>query len=154
MYSDKLPMPKGNVRIALVSDGNIVSEFRASNLAVNGYQDVSIKLAGQDFTDIISKIAVGTGGHVVGDPFTPVVPLPADVALEAQLGLAKNIDAITFPIAKKVKFTATFLPIESNGDLTEAGLFSTSDIMVARVTFSKVIKTAANSLIVDWEVFF
>lgn len=149
-----MPRPQGKVRLTLVSKhGSLVIPFR-SNLVVNGYKSVTAQLLGQQTGNLISKIAVGTGGNVPGDPTTPVPPLATDTALATQLGSPRNIDTIIFPFSTEVQFTTTFLTSEVNGVLTEAGLFAADDTMVARVTFAGVNKTSAFSLVVDWVLFF
>lgn len=148
--SDACPRrARGEVTLTFVDKGRVVKTIK-QNLVVDQMYNLIAQWAANDFSEYISQIAVGTGGHVPGDKTIPVRPTESDTSLEAELA-KKTIATITQPAVNQVEFTVTFLSGEATGDLTEAGLLSSNDLLVARVTFG-VISKGAMTLIVRWKI--
>ena len=144
---------KGLVTLTLVApDGTIT--FQRNNIVTNkGYEAMSRWAAqGPDYPDTISAIAIGEGGHLPGDPTIPLPPSESDTALEEEIS-RKNIGTATNPGDTEVEFQTVFLTTEGNGEITEAGLFTSNGNMFARTTFSRVVKSGTN-LIVTWKITF
>jgi hypothetical protein len=151
---DLSPLPKGRVKVQFGhEDGSIENIFDDHNLVVNGYRDVTNNLLAGDFINPVKRIAVGVGGHVLGDLSTPIPPQPTDTALETEL-LVKDIDSYGRPSTDEVEYTITFAGFEGNGELTEAGLFAEDGSMIARVTFPNVTKTVAVNMLITWNLSF
>ena len=146
--SDNCMLPKGRVTITMNGERKVFS-----NLVVDGYKEYSSKLNIKDFADPVRSIAVGTGGHILGDITTPVPPQLTDPALETEL-LRKDIGAFSNPTTTTSKYSVTFTTFEANGEITEAGLFTDAGLMVARVTFSNVTKTIAQNMLIEWELIY
>jgi hypothetical protein len=146
---DSTKRPQGRVKVYL--DGKNV--FDDHNLVVDGYDDMTSLYLAKDFSDPIRSIAVGTGGHVLGDITTPISPVPSDSALETEL-FRKDIGTFANPTTNSTKYTVTFSTFEANGEITEAGIFTDSGLMIARVTFSNVTKTGAQSMLIEWTLTF
>ena len=141
----------GEVTFQFCRNG-VVVEAKHINLVVDKAYDVVSDWAAQDFSEIVSQIAVGDGGNVPGDPQTPIRPTEDDIALVSELD-RKNISAVTKLGANITEYVATFLPGEGTGTLTEAGLFTSSNNLFARVTFGAIGK-GSMTLIVRWKITF
>lgn len=140
---------KGEVTLTFTDKGKVVRVIK-KNLVVDQMYNLIAQWAAQDFAEFVSQISVGTGGHVPGDKTIAIRPLETDTALEAELA-KKTIATVTQPASNVVEYTVTFLSGEATGDLTEAGLLSNNDLLVARVTFG-IISKGAMTLIVRWKI--
>jgi hypothetical protein len=106
-----------------------------------------------DFT--IGGVQWGTGGHVSGDPSTPIPPDPQDLALETfviETSILTSTVGDTF-----VQFESQMTLGQGNGSVfTEAGLVITgvSKLMFARKTFPGITKTANRTITMRWIISF
>jgi len=112
-------------------------------------------IAGDDTLNrVITNLQVGDGGHVVGDPNTPVPPQAADVALENSV-FTKALGAPSFPVPTTVEFYAILTESEAVGaQITEAGLFCLNTSMFARITFEVIPKTASRTVEFYWRIIY
>lgn len=140
---------KGEVTFTFTDKGKVIRVIK-QNLVVDQMYDLIAQWAAQDFAEFVSQISVGTGGHVPGDKTIAIRPLESDTALEVELA-KKTIATVTQPSSNQVEYTTTFLSGEATGDLTEAGLLTNNDMLVARVTFGLISK-GAMTLIVRWKI--
>ncbi len=106
-----------------------------------------------DFT--IGGVQWGTGGHVSGDPNTPIPPDPADLALDEfvlETSIAAQSVGDTY-----IQFESEIGMAQGNGNIfTEAGLVvtGTSKLMFARKTFPGITKTSNRIISVRWIISF
>lgn len=104
---------------------------------------------------IIGGVQWGTGGHVVGDPNTPVPPDPTDLTLETfvlETVISGSSVGDTY-----IQFESQMSAGQGNGNVfTEAGLVITgvTKLMFARKTFPGITKTANRVLTVRWIISF
>lgn len=96
----------------------------------------------QTVTRFINRMAWGSGGHVPGDPSTPVVPSTSDASLDSTV-LVKPITSFEHPSTTSVMIYAFILEGEANGfTISEAGLVCADNHLVARRTFGGLAKSA------------
>ena len=128
---------RGKVTLTVMDDEKIIEVVEHSNLVVNGGYKLMAGWAayGTEYPDIVSAIAIGEGGNFPGNPTLPLPPSESDTSLNDEIA-RKNISVVTNPEDNEAEFQTVFLTTEGNGDITEAGLFSTNNDMFARVTFS------------------
>jgi hypothetical protein len=153
---------KGRVEIDVhetLPSGNrkLVGTFREDNLIVAKAPNIMANaLAGishPDFT--IGGVQWGTGGHVTGDPSTPIPPTPSDLALETfviETGILTETVGETY-----VQFETQMSTSQGNGNVfTEAGLVITggSKLMFARKTFPGITKTSNRTITLRWIISF
>jgi hypothetical protein len=154
MFEDKMAPPKGWFELVARSRSGILVARRKSNLIVDRARELMADYFAGTFTDPVSEIALGDGGAPGG---TPVPPTLGDTALVSEIvGGRKSIASITRPTTFRTQYEVTYSPAEANTTLNEAGLFaggiSPATIMVARVTFEPIVKTAALTLTVTWKI--
>ncbi len=98
----------------------------------------------------ITHIALGTGGHALDDPSTPVPPTADDLALETEI--VRKAVSVSMVDSMTVRYSISIAKIEQNGTVfTEAGLFDEGGVMVARQTFSGKTKEADIIMNFDWD---
>jgi hypothetical protein len=156
---------RGHVSIFLEKrDGTLIHHWQDKNCVVSGVRRVLSKLLMEgDVNFLISQIRLGTGGHVPGDPTTPVEPTHYDIALESE-AYALTIESGEWAYvpsnshddtgAYALKFTVPLEWDEGNGSgqviYTEAGIFTLNGIMIARETFPSIVKDAETRVIFMW----
>ncbi|KKN05172.1 hypothetical protein LCGC14_1089980 [marine sediment metagenome] len=151
-----IPQPKGEVIIELKDGyGNVISMVRR-NLVVDIFRERQSDWAAADFTETIDEIHIGSGGHVGGDPNTPIPPTVSDTALDVSEA-TKTVSSTTQPTTKSTQYSVSFstADVSDPTGITEAGLFtSPGGFMVARVTFPEQIITGILTLTVTWKLIF
>jgi len=141
----------GEVTLLFCHRGRVIDSVGANTITDVAY-DVISDWAAQDFSDVVAEIAVGDGGNVPGDPFTPIPATEADAALVNELD-RKAVATISKLGSNITEYVTSFLPGEGVGQLTEVGLFTTTNRMFARHTFGVKVKNGT-TLIVRWKVTF
>lgn len=139
----RLWLPNGPVE-EVVSGISVPDDVSGSNIVVNRFktQMSHLTVGHETSTRFTNKMAWGTGGHAVGDPTSPIAPSETDTALEAQV-LIKNLATFDFPTGTSVRMIAFILESEANGfTITEEGLVSADNTLVARRTFPGLPKTS------------
>ncbi len=105
----------------------------------------------------ITKMMWGTGGD---EPLTPTIPIPPTVDDEQ---LAEPLTSppyktavVDYPTATSVRFTASLLQSEANGEgISEVGLFTDQfDLLFARKTFGVLTKSSDFSFEFRYSVVF
>lgn len=149
-YSEKevlSPNPKTGAierRTIIVPSGEIVRTTSGDNLALTRLKtQLSRLIVGHETaTRFINRMAWGTGGHVPGDPSSPVPPSAGDTQLETSI-LVKPITTFDFPSSTSVLITAYILEGEANGfTISENALLCGDNTIVARRTFGGLAKTS------------
>jgi hypothetical protein len=145
---------KGIVTLDLVHDGQTIRLVHKNLTVERGYALLGKYMIGsEEDVEKLTYIAIGTGGHVPGDPTTPIPPLSSDTQLETELGRAQ-IYLFETPNTRTIKLRTTIENSVAQGDITEAGIFTESNVMFARVTFPAVHKAFPWYLIISWEIQF
>lgn len=152
-----IPQPKGEVIIEVKDNkGNVVSRYTTSNLVVDIFRERQSDWTATDFTESIDEIHIGSGGHVGGDPNTPIPPTVSDTALDVSEA-TKTVSSTTQPTTKSTQYSVSFstADVSDPTGITEAGLFtSPGGFMVARVTFPEQVITGILTLTVTWKLIF
>lgn len=163
ILQDAFPMIRGEFHVLvneIQPDGSkkVVEEYSEKNLIVaNAPAILANCLAGVNTNYGIGFVQWGTGGHVSGDPSTPVPPDVADTALETYV-LSTAVDSPPTIGTTYVQFEAEMDTATGNGNVfTEAGLVTanaSSNLMFARKTFPGITKTSDRTLTVRWIISF
>jgi hypothetical protein len=156
MHREKVDKPKGLVTLTLRDQHGVVVDRRFSNLIVTNFRSLQSDYAVADFSENIDQIAVGSGGHEVGDPNIPIPPTVSDTLLDVQEAI-KTVTSKTQPTATEAEFSVSFstADVSDPTSITEAGLFTDiTPIMVARVTFPELVITGILTLTVTWKLIF
>jgi hypothetical protein len=162
MLQDVAPLMQGEVQIEVHEeqpDGSkvLVESFSEKNLIVAKAPEIMANaLAGishPDFT--IGGVQWGTGGHVAGDPSTPIPPSTGDLALETfvlETAILSSTIGDTY-----VQFESQMTTSQGNGNVfTESGLVivGASKLMFARKTFPGITKTSNRTITMRWIISF
>ncbi len=151
-----IPLPRGEVILEIKDGyGNVISMFRP-NLVMSIFRERQSDWAAGDFTETIDEIHIGSGGHVGGDPNTPIPPTVSDTVLDVSEA-TKTVSSTTQPIATTTQYSVAFstADVSDPTGITEAGLFtSPGGFMVARVTFPEQVITGILTLTVTWKLVF
>jgi hypothetical protein len=162
ILQDVAPQMRGEVQIEVHEeqpDGSkkLVETFSEKNLIVAKAPEImSNALAGishPDFT--IGGVQWGTGGHVSGDPSTPIPPSSGDLALETfviETSILSSTIGSTY-----VQFESQMTTSQGNGNVfTESGLVivGAAKLMFARKTFPGITKTSNRTITMRWIISF
>jgi hypothetical protein len=140
----------GRVDIVLYDEKGLMKDERhLDNLIVDaGLEGVAYRIAPHDGTITPNNpwnyIGIGTG---------LTSPAPTDTALQLELARIQDPQAeYTITSGKQVKLQVSFDPGVGTGVVSESGLFNaaTSGDMLARQTFSPIVKGASDTLTVTW----
>ena len=140
----------GRVDIVLYDEKGLMKDERhLDNLIVDsGLEGVAYRIAPHDGIITPSNpwnyIGIGTG---------LTSPAPTDTALQLELARIQDPQAeYTITSGKQVKLQVSFDPGVGTGVVSESGLFNaaTSGDMLARQTFSPIVKGASDTLTVTW----
>lgn len=162
-HIDRAPGIRGEVHIQVhevQKDGSkkLVEEFSEKNMIVAKAPLILANCLGGISADyVINRIEWGTGGHVTGDPTTPVPPDATDLVLEEPVGPGLYTTVTPTAGDTYVQFEAEMDSATGNGNVyTEIGLIITgaSKLMFARKTFPGITKTADRVLTVRWIISF
>lgn len=97
----------------------------------------------------ITHMALGTGGHQLGDVTKPVPPNPDAISLEAEV--LRKVVTVTRNVTA-VNYKCEIGPLEANGVIfTEAALIDQNGKVVAFKTFGGKTKENDVSLSFDWD---
>ncbi len=126
-----------------IATGKILSTYEEKNLVVNsGLLNVCKLLGGDAAGSKISKIAVGTGN---------TAPVGTDTTITNQF--LKAVDSVAYIGTDTVQFNYGIEGSEANGlTVTEAGLFTNSNVLFARKIVNPITKTSAIALRGVWEI--
>ena len=145
--ADRVVMPKGRVEISVENVKTGESELvHVSNLVVDNAKGIMAHLLGASDLDdyAISKMVFGTGD---------TAPADSDVTVEVPITPQKDV-TVDYPDDSSVRFTATLESSEANGfPVNEAGLYSGSEGMFARVVFGPLNKTSDFRFVFRWAVY-
>jgi hypothetical protein len=132
-----------NVHVELFDQyGHLKEERWAHNLIpTSGLTHIADQLASSPGEDAMGWMAVGEGSTVGSASTTTLESEVARVALDSRT----HTGAV-------VTYIATFPAGTGDGSLAEAGILNAASdgIMLARLTFGVVTKTALDSLVVTW----
>lgn len=134
----------GKLTLHIYRKGSSVEKIETPNLITATGLDFISELVGGGARRL-AKMGVGTGS---------TAPLPANTALEAEV--AKG-DLVSLTAGSGTSRSSFFLSAGlGNGNiLREAGLFSSApEVMVARTTFSGIVKDATISILFEWNISF
>lgn len=154
MFADEMDLPGGWFELVARDGSGIIVARRKANLIVDRARELMADYFAGIFTDPVDEISLGDGGAPGG---TPVPPTLGDTALVSEVvGGRKTIASITRPSIVRTQYEVTYGVSEVNTTLNEAGLFagpvSPATVLVARVTFEPIVKTAALTLTVTWKI--
>lgn len=143
---------RGSVKVQLIgADGKIKQQHEDHNLIVTvGKNYLATWLAAASQAGkFMSYIALGTG---------TTSPASGDTALQTEFAGGGDSRALGILTSSTNTWTntATFLPGNCTGAVTEAGLFTAATVgtMFARQVFAAYNKAAGDTLIVAWTVTF
>jgi len=114
------------------------------NLVVDGAYMQLAYLLGYTTLAYINKVRYGSSGAAPTTADTNVTPI-------AGVGFLSTVN--TFPTSTSVKFTAPWASaIVCATPVEEAGLFSSNGIMIARVVFAPMTKSAGWTWLLEWQL--
>lgn len=153
---------KGRVKILVEEGGVSRVHFDDKNLIVNGAKPVMAHLLGAAPSNyVLSKLQLGTEGNVDGDIMTPLTPDVADFELHDASPITVNIASVEYlPVGVESSVLFRFILAKADGNgsgikvYTEAGLFTTSDIMFAVENFPALVKNADRKITIEWTIAF
>lgn len=135
----------GNVLMTVtdVKSGKIIDQYSGKNLVVNvGKQNVARLLGGLSSGKPITKIGFGEG---------TTAPAVGNTSLTN--AFTKDIDSVNYPSAKQVQFVFSLSASEANGmNITELGLFNSSNVLFSRKTRSAIAKTSSVIITGIWTI--
>lgn len=137
------------IRCVDKNTNEVVSVEKKRNTICNALYDKIVHLLASAGADRISQIQVGVG---------TTVPLPTDTALASPItplidGTADNTIDITHPTTYVMQAIGVLSSTSGNGfAISEAGLLTSDDTLVARVTFSKKMKSETYNFIFTWTI--
>jgi len=140
-------------------DDRLVAEVKANNSIVLSGRELVAKLFIAQQIKPISYAALGTGVNPVqfGETKLNNEIFKKNIN-EPQLEDLQMIEVETEKGEKipraRIRITADLDPEESNGALTEAGLFNPDGVMYNRVIFPVINKTKEFKLTLIWEILF
>lgn len=137
--------PKGTPTFTLTNEfGEVKLKFTIPNLIVlSGKNWMVSRFAGTP--NVMSHIAVGSG----------VAPAAlADTTLGTEIGRVAMLVAGGVVTNSTIFFSATFGPGVSTGTIGEAGIFNAASggIMLSRVVVTPFVKSALDTLTIEWNV--
>lgn len=157
ILQDVAPLIKGRFEVDVIENGEVVDRYSEDNLIVDKAPFIMANALGgvshPDYT--IGGVQWGTGGHVSGDPDTPIPPSADDLALETlilETSISSTVVGETY-----VQFETRMSSTQGNGNVfTEAGLVisGSTKLMFARKTFPGITKSSDRVLAVRWIISF
>lgn len=141
----------GHVEFIHYRDGKEVARHEQNNLVVTLGRTRLSKLIGGDESAHVTKFSTGTG---------TTAPSAADTAMQTGVNITsgqpyKSLDDTNYPAAGKVRFEMSLGTAEANGNnLTEYGLFTSDDVLFARVVRPPFSKTSSDTLSIRWTINF
>lgn len=131
------------VRIA-VATGKQDTILRTRNLILNACMTSLCNLLGGTANAYVSQMQFGTG---------TAAPTVTDTTLQRPITPVKAVTAVATPGTYTVEFSAYLGANEGNGfPLTEAGLLTAGNILVARTTFAARTKTSDYQYGFQWTI--
>lgn len=134
----------GTLKIQLYNEfGNLILEKDLKNLVVTTGKNWIVSRLGSNVSDVMSHMGLGSG---------TAIPVPEDINLISSMTrIALQSSIIT---DNTISYVGTFGPGINTGAVTEAGIFNaeTGGTMLNRTTFDVVNKSAADTIIVTWNV--
>lgn len=125
--------------------GNVLEDYEADNLVVNGGRSGAAQLLGGTGTNKeVTQIAFGTSG-------TAAAPTDADLTDK----FIKAIDSISYPQTGAVQFSWTLDFAEANGkNIREFGLFNAANELFSRKVREVIEKTSDIRIEGTWTIQF
>jgi hypothetical protein len=144
---DKMPMPRGRVEIDVenLSSGE-KKTVKIDNLVVDNAKNIMAHLLGGEAVAdwAIGKMVFGTG---------TTAPTESDSGLEIPLTPEKSV-TVDYPDTSSVRFTGVLESDEANGfPIAEAGLYTASEGMFARIVFGPLSKSADFRFVFRWTIY-
>lgn len=137
---------KGDVHITRYNEvGDLTGEWDFRNLVVTtGLEWITSRMASNSAA-VMKYIAVGTNNTAPAAGQTALVSEIARVAVSPSGG---SVSGAT------VTYTAEFGPGVGTGTLQEAGIFqeSSASTMLSRVIYTSIVKSASDTIVVQWTV--
>lgn len=134
----------GTLKIQLYNEfGNLILEKDLKNLVVATGKNWIVSRMGGNTSNIMTHMGLGTG---------TALPAQGDIGLGSPLSrIALQSSNIT---DNTISYVATFGPGVNTGAVTEAGIFNAASggTMLNRTTFDVVNKSAADTIIITWNV--
>lgn len=135
---------KGRVGIKLIDEsGNIKHEQDVNNLVVNNGLNFILEAMNGDTSDIMDFIAIGSGTSSAA---------AGDTALQTEV---TRVQMSSRSIASNViSFSASYGAGVGTATISEAGIFDAASAgdMLCRVQFGSIVKEAADSLVINWDL--
>lgn len=141
----------GHVEFIHYRDGIEVARYEHKNLVVTLGRTRLSKLIAGDETAFVTKFRTGTGS---------TAPAASDSGMQTGVNITtgqpyKAVDNVTYPAAGKVRFEMSLGTSEANGNtLAEYGLFTSDNVLFARVVRPAFAKTSSDSLTIRWTINF
>ena len=135
---------------------SVVSMFDDKNLVVDsGRLVLNRTMAGEIPADPITYFCTGTGGYINGNDChnPPNAPLGTDLDLREPL-FQKAITSLDHPNSLATTFIVTVTETESNGNLTEFGLKTSTGKLFARRTTRPMFKDENVFFVCRWTIQF
>lgn len=134
----------GKVHLTLTYFDGRKEEYHLDNMVVNGGKTIIARMLGNNASyvgEYIDTIAFGTGS-------TP--PATSDTALQTQV--FKKAASVSFPAFNQVKYSATMLTSEGNGNtFQEIGLLTAgTDMLFSRLLIGAIVKSTLYAIKVEW----
>lgn len=132
------------------ADGRVETEHVKNLVVLVGRQRLAKLLAG-DETGTVQNFRIGTG---------TTASSAADTALQTQVNFSvgvsqKALDSATYPATNNVQFNFTIDADEGNGNnLSEFALYTSDNVMFARVVRSPFAKTSGSVVTGRWRINF
>ena len=157
-HSDEYITARGEVKLTRrnLLTGEIIGQpYEDHNLIVIIGREAVLHILGGDRTNsAITKIALGTGGAPVDNPFSPVPPVDGDVALVTEV-FRDNLDSHSYPTRTSLRFVKLVTSDQINAIVNEALLLFNDNITaLARFTYpSQYLRNDfGSSLEIDWTI--
>lgn len=135
---------KGRVGIKLIDkDGNIKDQKDVNNLVVNSGLNFILQAMNGDTADVMDYIAIGSGTTAAAAGDTTLGTEVVRVQMDSR-SIASNV----------ISFSASYGAGIGTATIAEAGIFDASSggDMLCRVQFGSIVKEAADSLVINWDL--
>jgi len=146
-------------------DGKILEVMRSNKIVTLAHELMADWAKGGSLGHL-TKLKISTGGHAPDDPTTPLSPSLSDTDLDPEELANAFSHALSAPAygaggTDHTRLIWTTVIDESEGNAltgdkiyTEAGLFTSDDILFSRVTFPGRTKNVGISLTCVWQIRF
>lgn len=141
----------GRLVLEIRKNGKTIKTIEGENTVVSLGRQAVAQLLGGDVTD--NSVTYFKAGTSTASTTVSMSDLGTPVNIDADQ--VKPIDSVTYPSQTSVRFNFTIGTSEANGNaLSELGLFTDNDDMVARKVFPAIDKTSDIEIVGLWTILF